>query len=55
MIARGYRCMLVEETFVVYLYGTDEEIDMFKSLTGDDDCNLDAVALLVNGIRRRCL
>ncbi|MDP7423289.1 MAG: hypothetical protein QGH40_15530 [bacterium] len=43
--------MLVEETFVVYLYGTDGEIELFQSLTRDQDLN--SIALLVREIKNR--
>ena len=51
MIIKGYQCMLVEETFMVYLYGTDEEINYFKTLTSSGDLN--AIARLVTSIQNR--
>lgn len=51
MITKGYQCMFVEETFMVYLYGTDEEISHFKTLIISGDLN--SISRLVTSIRNR--
>lgn len=53
MIRPGYRCMLAEETFLVYFYGTAKEILLYNSLTGEAAENLESIKLLLSRIRCR--
>jgi len=53
MIAKGYKAMLAQETFLVYLYGTDEEIRHFLSLRAAQAGREKAISRLINKIMAR--
>ena len=55
MIAQGYQAMLVEEVFLTFMHGTDDECKAFNQLLDDDDgeSHMDEIDNLVQGIKHR--
>ncbi len=53
MIQEGYNHMLAEETFMIYFYGTDEEIRRYQLLTGNIHHELGAIETLLSRIKNR--